>query len=89
MTIAKLRQYRIAGMAIFDWVTSLLGGAIIGYFILENHSVALWTMWLIVWILIGIVIHLLVGVDTMLGYYLGLNKKPRCVVENVNNYIFI
>jgi len=59
----------------------LLGGAIIGYFILENHSVALWTMWLIVWILIGIVIHLLVGVDTMLGYYLGLNKKPRCVVE--------
>jgi hypothetical protein len=75
-TIAELRQYRIAGMAIFDWVTSLLGGILIGYFILENHSVALWTMWLIVWILIGIVIHLLVGVDTMLGYYLGLNKKP-------------
>lgn len=78
MSVAELRQYRIAGMAIFDWTTSLLGAVVIGYFLLEKrNSWVLWTLWIAVWILFGIFIHFVLGVDTMLGYYLGLNDKPK------------
>jgi hypothetical protein len=28
------------------------------------------------WILFGVVVHLYFGINTMLGYYLGLNPKP-------------
>ena len=75
-TIDQLRQYRIAEMAIFDWVTSLLGAIIIGYYLLKLRSIIHWIVWIIIWILFGIIVHLLFGVDTMLGYYLGINKKP-------------
>lgn len=76
LSISSLREHRILGMAIFDWITSLIGGIIIGYFILERPNLLMWTIWLIIWVLFGIAVHLFFGIDTMLGYYLGLNKAP-------------
>lgn len=75
-SIASLREHRILGMAIFDWTTSLIGGIIIGYFILDKSTLLMWIMWLTIWILFGVAVHLFFGIDTMLGYYLGLNKAP-------------
>lgn len=74
--LETLREYRIVGMAIFDWATSLLGGWIIGYFIFKVRTLCNWVLWFIFWILLGILVHIIFKVDTMLGYYLGLNKKP-------------
>lgn len=77
MDLKTLRKPKILGMAIFDWVTSLLAGFLIGKFILRlPWSFAIWILWLFTWILFGIVVHSAFGIHTMLGYYLGLNPKP-------------
>ena len=72
--VDTVRKPRIAGMAVFDWVASLLGGWIVGSYI-GIHGVT-WIVWFLLWILFGVVVHLALGVNTMLGYYLGVNPKP-------------
>lgn len=74
--IDTLRRPRIAGMAVFDWVASLLGGWIIGWGI-GIRSAVVWVLWFATWILLGVVVHRALGVNTMFGYYLGVNPKPR------------
>jgi hypothetical protein len=62
-------------MSIFDWVTSLLGAALLGYF-LRLRGYVNWIVFLSGWTLTGVAIHAAFGVNTMFGYYLGLNPKP-------------
>lgn len=73
----KLRGPKILNMSIFDWVTSLLGAWLIGYYLLKIKSIFNYLIWFILWTLFGIFVHLIFRVDTMLGYYLGLNAKPK------------
>ena len=75
--IDALRKPKILDMSIFDWVTSLLGAWIIGQFILRLSGIVVWIVYIILWIMLGVFIHWLVGVDTMFGYYLGISKKPQ------------
>jgi len=73
--LQALRKPKILNMSIFDWVTSLLGGGLFGWWLgLKGIQ---WLWFLLVWVVFGVVTHLAFGVDTMLGYYLGLNPKPE------------
>ena len=72
----KIRGPKMAGMSLFDWITSLLGAWFIGAFILRLTRPIYWILWIILWIIIGVVVHVAMKVPTMLGFYLGLNEKP-------------
>ena len=71
-TIQSLRKPKILDMSIFDWVTSLLGAFLIG----KLFGVSNWLLFIFGWIAFGIFAHLYFGINTMFGYYLGLNEKP-------------
>lgn len=73
--IQALRKPKVLGMSIFDWVVSLLGAWLLGCYI-GVKGVEQWFTFVIGWILIGVIAHKAFGVDSMLGYYLGLNAKP-------------
>jgi len=73
--IQFLRKPKILDMSIFDWVVSLLAAAILGYF-MKLRGYIQWTVFLVGWTLAGGAIHAAFGVNSMFGYYLGLNPKP-------------
>jgi len=64
-------------MAVFDWSASLFGAYLIGKYILGIYLPSMWLLWFIFWTLLGVAVHYAVGVDTMFGYYIGLNPKPE------------
>ena len=61
-------------MSIFDWVASLLGAFLLAHFLSIKYSHMV--LFLLFWVLFGVVVHAYFNVPTMLGYYLGLNEKP-------------
>jgi uncharacterized membrane protein YcaP (DUF421 family) len=76
-TIDYLRKPKVLDMAIFDWVGSLLIAFAVGRWLFHISSVSGWVIFIIVWTMMGVLVHYLVGVNTMFGYYLGLNPKPK------------
>ena len=76
MGIEELRRPKVLGMAVFDWVASILVAVLIGYFILHVRGIW-WIVWIVFWIAFGVIVHKVLGVDTMLGYYLGMNPMPK------------
>ena len=73
--IQSLRKPKILNMSIFDWVTSLLVAVLVGrYFGITGYLK--WIAFLVIWTLGGVAVHYAFGVNTMLGYYLGLNPPP-------------
>lgn len=79
--LAALRSYRVAGMALFDWTASLLAAALIGRFALRLRAAPEWIAWIFAWTAFGVLVHVALGVPTMLGYYLGLNARPARSAE--------
>ena len=79
--ICKLREPKILGMAIFDWIMTFIGiyliTIIVKYYYKNMNFYKLYLHLGIVTIIIGIILHKILGIDTMLGYYLGLNIKPK------------
>lgn len=75
--IETLRGPRIAGMAIFDWVMSLLLAWVIGRYALHLSGGLAWSLWIVDWVLLGLVVHRMLGINTMFGYYMGMNARPR------------
>lgn len=78
--IQDLRSVRVFDMAVFDWFFSLLAATIIGKYALMLkgwQDGLLWAVWILCWILFGVFVHKAMGIDTKLGYYLGINKDPR------------
>ncbi len=77
--VAELRKYRIFKMAIFDWVLALLGGFILAAILYKYWKpVGFWLFLIlmqIAFIIFGIFVHKILGIDTQLGYYLGINPK--------------
>ena len=70
----ELRKPKIFGMAIFDRTVSLLLGLLVGW-LLSVKGIG-WIPFLVAWVLFGIAVHAVFGVNTMLGYYLHLNPIP-------------
>ena len=73
-TIQRLRKPKVMDMSIFDWATSLLGAWLLGLYF-KIHGVQ-WIGFLVAWVALGVASHKAFGVDSMFGYYLGLNAKP-------------
>ena len=73
--LQALRKPKILNMSIFDWVTSLLGAGLLGWWLRLKGLQWLW--FLLAWVVFGVVTHLAFGVNTMFGYYLGLNPPPE------------
>lgn len=76
-TIQRLRKPKILNMSIFDWVTSLLAAFLIGFYGFHLKGVKNWAIFIAAWIVFGILTHWVFGVNTMLGYYLGINPIPQ------------
>jgi hypothetical protein len=73
--LQTLRKPKILNMSIFDWVTSLLGAGLVGWWLgLKGLQ---WLWFLLAWVVFGVITHLAFGVNTMFGYYLGLNPPPE------------
>jgi len=71
-----LRKPKILDMSIFDWVTALVGGYLLAIYFFEFKDTYSIIIFEVIFIIFGIMVHKLLGIDTMLGYYLGINKKP-------------
>lgn len=72
----RLREPKIFDMSMFDWFSSLFGAYLIGKYFLNLTSIFSYCIWMVVWTFFGVYIHYLLGINTMLGYYLGVNPKP-------------
>ena len=75
-TIDTLRKPKILDMSIFDWITTLIGGYILAVYIFKFTEINDIVIFELLVIIIGIFVHSIFGINTMLGYYLGLNEKP-------------
>lgn len=78
--VEQLRRPRVLGMAVFDWVASLVGAVLVGLALGlrgPGQHPWQWASWIVFWVAAGVVVHAAVGVPTMLGYYLGFNARPR------------
>jgi hypothetical protein len=70
-----LRSLRLFEIAVFD----VLGVALAAYIFNKMCPNTSRTGWFWLLFSFGIVVHKILGVDTMLGYYLGINGVPRRV----------
>jgi hypothetical protein len=82
MSIEKLREHKIFGLAIFDLSISFIGIIVIFLIAWKMHYPRLdWWKFvisaIIVTIPISITFHTLFGVNTELDYALGLSDKPK------------
>ena len=82
MSLKQLRSYRILNIAMFDVVTSIVFLAFI-FIVAQRHYYPKldWKKFIIAAVLlaipIGIVFHILFGVNTQLNYIMGLSDKPN------------
>ena len=79
MTIKEfdnLRRLRLVGISVIDLVLTLILALVIAALFIELSLRATIIVFLILMI-IAIITHLHFKVDTMLGYYIGINKKPK------------
>jgi hypothetical protein len=79
--ISDIRKYKIFGISIFDLLSSMIGLVIIFVIAHQSHFKTLNILnFIIAGILlaipIGIVFHVVFGVNTTLNYRLGLSNKP-------------
>jgi predicted membrane protein len=80
MSVANFRKYKIFGMAIFDLFTAMLGTVLLLLLFKHIHYQNLNnTHFIIAGILlaipIGIIFHIIFGVNTFLNYKLGLSNS--------------
>jgi hypothetical protein len=79
--MSNLRSYRIFGIALFDLISSIIGLIIILLVARKYHFSSLQKKPFIVAgillaIPLGIVFHIIFGINTTLNYKLGLSYKP-------------
>ena len=84
--IDHLRKPKVAGMAIFDLVGTFLVPVLIGYLINmhKKFKTPLWINIIVIFFLLlilGIIIHKIFKIPTMLNYYLGLNSYDEVIAK--------
>lgn len=72
-----LRKPKFFDMSIFDWATSLLGAWIIGAYVFGLRGGLVWSVYLLMWVALGVLVHCMLGIPTMFGYYVGVSEKPH------------
>ena len=84
--IDYLRKPKVAGMSIFDLVGTFLVAVLIGYLINMHRKfkISLWINIIVIFFLLlilGVIIHKIFGIPTMLNYYLGLNSYDEVIAK--------
>lgn len=69
--ITYLRSFRIANMAIFDWVATILGALAVSAYFHYNFVIVL-----LILLIVSIVLHKLLDVKTYTNYYIGFDDEP-------------
>lgn len=79
MSLLKtLRTPRIGGIALFDLTTAFIGVFLVLWFLFPRvDKKKLVAITLVITLPIGIVVHAMFHIPTMLNYYLGISKKPQ------------
>jgi hypothetical protein len=80
MDMTSLRSFRIFGIALFDLVLSMVIMTLIFLYIAPSPPLSRINFIIAAIILtipLGIVVHVLFGINTTLNYYLGLSNKPK------------
>jgi len=73
--IEIIRGPKILDMSIFDWVVSIAIAVLVGRWIGIKTGVEI-GLFAVIWVLFGVLTHAAFGINTMLGYYLGVCDKP-------------
>jgi hypothetical protein len=68
---------KVLNMTVLDWLTFFMGSGLIGKFIFNIKGAQAWAIFLLAWILVVVAVHKLLGVQTQVGYYIGLSKNPK------------
>jgi hypothetical protein len=58
------------------WLAGFLGAGFVGY-LLKLKGPQAWSVFLVAWFLLGVLIYRLTGIQTHLGYYIGIEKDPK------------
>lgn len=64
-------------MKIIDWLTFFMGSGLIGALVFKLKGAQAWAIFLLAWTFILVYVHRILGIQTQVGYYLGLNKDPQ------------
>lgn len=78
MILKSLRSLRIADIAMFDVIASILGLYFLFKYLIPNHPPHFYWSWAFVLTFpLGIIFHVIFNTPTMLNYYLGLSEIPQ------------
>lgn len=80
MGLLYLRSFRIFGIALFDLVLSMVVMILIFLYMAPSpalNQINFIIVAILLTIPLGIVVHVLFGINTTLNYYLGLSDKPK------------
>ena len=72
-----MKQPVIFGLTLLQWAASFMGVGLIGAFVLKLKGPQAWGLFLLAWTLFGMIMLRVFGIQTQLGYYLGLVKDPK------------
>lgn len=74
MTILEtLRAPKVLKMSIFDWAVSICLYVTVGLFVFRLQGAIAWSVFFVMWVLFGMLVHVLFRIPTKLGFYAGLN----------------
>lgn len=74
-TMAELRQTTIYGMTLIDLATTVFAVFLV-WLIFGFRTPRAFLILLAITLIAGIMVHLYLGIDTMIGYYIGVNPRP-------------
>lgn len=74
--VTELRKYKIMKMAIFDWSLVIIAAIIWTWYTNSDNKLITFLKIFTGLVILGVIIHKLLGIPTMFGYYLGVNEKP-------------
>jgi len=60
-----------------DYLGIFLGAGVVGYALKVKH----WTVFLLTWAILLTLVYQITGIQTQLGYYLGITKHPKYIKE--------
>lgn len=73
--IATLRKPKVFGMAIFDWVLTLIAAILLSRFVFGDYGLLKVLALFILLVILAIAVHHILGINTPLSRYLGLAAR--------------
>jgi cadmium resistance protein CadD (predicted permease) len=81
MSLLKtLREPKILDMAVFDWVATFIAALIFTKYVVPKWNVIIV---FILFVILGIFVHVQTGTPTMFNYYLGQNSYEQVMESRI------